>query len=72
MPIVVIEIALAAICSFTLVAPARHALVVAADRARVGVAIVAPEPARRNRKREGFWGGLAVMRGLGTATRSSP
>jgi uncharacterized membrane protein YbhN (UPF0104 family) len=63
-PIVMIEIALAAICSFTLIAPLgipwwvpALALVVAFG-GMVGLSRLA------DRKREGFWQGIAVMRGL--------
>ena len=66
MPIVVIEIVLAAICSFTLVAPLDApwwvplvCLVVAT------AAIIAVTRVSRTRQ-TGFWAGLAVMRGLGS------
>ena len=64
LPIVVIEIALAAICSFTLVGPLNVpwwapliALVVA-----LGIAVGLGRLAHK--KRHGFWNGLAVLRGL--------
>ena len=66
MPIVVVEIALAAICSFTLVGPlgmAWWAPLVFLGVALVG--IVAVSRLARNR-RDGFWAGIAVMRGLGS------
>ncbi len=66
MPIVVVEIALAAICSFTLVGPlgmAWWAPLVFLGVALIG--IVAVSRLARNR-RDGFWAGIAVMRGLGS------
>ena len=66
MPIVVVEIALAAICSFTLVGPlgmAWWAPLVFLAVALIG--IVAVSRLARNR-RDGFWAGIAVMRGLGS------
>ncbi len=66
MPIVVVEIALAAICSFTLVGPLGMAWW--APLVFLGVAltgIVAVTRLARNR-RDGFWAGIAVMRGLGS------
>ena len=64
MPIIVVEIGLAAICSFTLVGPLGLAwwwpivFLTVAGAAMVGVT-------RLSRKRtSGFWNGLAVMRGL--------
>ena len=64
LPIVVIEIALAAICSFTLVGPLNVpwwapliALVLA-----LGIAVGLGRLAHK--KRHGFWNGLAVLRGL--------
>jgi uncharacterized membrane protein YbhN (UPF0104 family) len=64
MPIVVVEIALAAICSFTLVGPlgmAWWAPLIFLGAALIG--IVAVTRLARHR-REGFWAGIAVMRGL--------
>ena len=64
LPIVVIEIALAAICSFTLVGPlnvpwwAPLIALIAALGIAVGLGRLA------HRKRHGFWNGLAVLRGL--------
>ena len=64
MPIVVIEIALAAICSFTLVAPLDAPWWVPLVCLSVALAgIVAVTRVARHRH-DGFWAGLAVMRGL--------
>lgn len=66
MPIVVIEIALAAICSFTLIGPLGIAWWVPLICLAVAFAgIVAVTRIARDR-REGFWAGIAVMRGLGS------
>jgi uncharacterized membrane protein YbhN (UPF0104 family) len=64
LPIVVIEIALAAILSFTLIAPLHlpwWVAVVALVAVTVAIAVMGRFV--RNR-REGFWKGLAVLRGL--------
>jgi uncharacterized membrane protein YbhN (UPF0104 family) len=64
LPILVIEMALAAICSFTLVAPLDAPWWVPVLCLTVAiVAIVAATRVARNRH-DGFWAGLAVMRGL--------
>jgi uncharacterized membrane protein YbhN (UPF0104 family) len=64
MPIVVVEIALAAICSFTLVGPlgmAWWAPLVFLGVALAGIVVVTRLARDR---RDGFWAGIAVMRGL--------
>ena len=69
MPIVVVEIALAALCSFTLVGPlgmAWWAPIIFLSVALVG--IVAVTRLARDRH-DGFWAGIAVMRGLGSRNR---
>lgn len=63
-PIVVIEIALAAICSFTLVAPLGIPWWIPLIALVVAFAFFAGLSRLADRKREGFWQGLAVMRGL--------
>jgi uncharacterized membrane protein YbhN (UPF0104 family) len=66
MPIVVIEMVLAAICSFTLVAPLDAPWWVPAVCLAVALAaIIAAVRVARNRH-DGLWAGLAVMRGLGS------
>ncbi len=64
LPIVVIEMSLAAICSFTLIAPLGIPwwVPVIALAAAAGVVFAMTQLAHR--KREGFWSGFAVMRGL--------
>ncbi len=64
LPIVVIEIALAAICSFTLVGPLGIPWWTPLIALVVAGAIVWALNRLADRKREGFWRGLAVMRGL--------
>ena len=64
MPIVVIEIALAAICSFTLVGPLGVPWWAPLIALALGVGIVAGLSRLANKKREGFWKGLSVLRGL--------
>jgi len=64
LPIVVIEIALAAICSFTLIGPLGIPWWTPLLALAVGFAFVAGLSRLADRKREGFWQGLAVMRGL--------
>lgn len=64
MPIVVIEIALAAICSFTLVAPLNVPWWAPLIALLLGVGVVVALSRLAHRKREGFWNGLAVLRGL--------
>ena len=66
MPILVVEMMLAAICSFTLVAPLGAPWwVPAVCLAAALAAIIAATRVARNRH-DGFWAGLAVMRGLGS------
>jgi uncharacterized membrane protein YbhN (UPF0104 family) len=64
MPIVVIEMVLAAICSFTLVAPldAPWWVPIVCLAAALAAIVVATRVARN--RHDGFWAGLAVMRGL--------
>lgn len=64
LPIVVIEVALAAICSFTLVGPLGIPWWTPLLALAVAFAAVAGLSRLADRKREGFWSGLAVMRGL--------
>lgn len=69
MPIIVVEMVLAAVCSFTLVGPLGIpwwlplALVAVAS----GVVVATARLARD--RQDGFWAGLAVMRGLNNRTR---
>lgn len=69
LPIVVIEIALAAICSFTLIGPLGVPWWTPLIALAVAGAIVAALARLADRKREGFWQGLAVMRGLAYRNR---
>ena len=64
LPIVVIEIALAAICSFTLIGPLGIPWWTPVIALAVAAAFVAGLSGLARRKRHGFWQGLAVMRGL--------
>lgn len=64
MPIVVIEIALAAVCSFTLVGPLGVPWWVPLIAITAGVGVVTGFSRLANKKRDGFWNGLAVLRGL--------
>ena len=64
MPIVVIEIALAGLCSFTLVGPLGIPWWVPLIAIVVGVGIVAGLSGVAHRKRHGLWRGIAVLRGL--------
>ena len=64
LPIIVIEIALAAICSFTLIAPLGIPWWVPLIALAVASGFVAALSRLADRKREGFWQGIAVMRGL--------
>ncbi len=69
MPIVVVEIALAALCSFTLVGPlgmAWWAPLIFLSVALVGIVGVTRLARGRH---DGFWAGIAVMRGLGSRNR---
>ena len=69
MPIIVIEIALAAICSFTLVGPLGLPWWLPLVFVGAGAAIVGAITRLSRGHREGFWKGLAVMRGLGMRNR---
>ena len=69
LPIVVIEIALAAICSFTLIGPLGIPWWTPIIALAVAAAFVAALNRLADRKREGFWQGLAVMRGLAYRNR---
>lgn len=69
LPIVVIEIALAAICSFTLVAPLGIPWWTPLIALAVGGGLVAGLGRLAHRKRDGFWKGIAVMRQLGHRNR---
>lgn len=64
LPIVVIEIALAAIFSFTLVAPLGVPWWLPLIALVVGIGAVAGLSRLAKRKQEGVWNGLAVLRGL--------
>ncbi len=71
LPIVVVEIALAAICSFTLIGPLGIPWWTPLIALAIAAGFVFGLSRLAHRKREGFWSGIAVMRGLATATRSS-
>ena len=64
LPIVVIEAALAAICSFTLVGPLGVPWWVPLVCFGVFAAVIAGLQQITHHRREGFWRGLAVLRGL--------
>lgn len=64
LPIVVIEIALAAICSFTLIGPLGVPWWAPLGALALGIGIVAATSRLAHKKRHGFWSGLAVLRGL--------
>ena len=64
MPIVVIEIALAAICSFTLVGPLNIPWWTPIIALAVAGGIVYALTRLADKKRDGVWKGIAVMRGL--------
>ena len=64
LPIVVIEIALAAICSFTLVGPLNVPWWAPLIALVVALALVAGFGRLAQKKQHGFWRGLAVLRGL--------
>jgi hypothetical protein len=66
---VVIEIALAAICSFTLVGPLGIPWWTPVIALAVAALFVGGLSRLADRKREGFWQGLAVMRGLAYRNR---
>ena len=64
LPIVVVEIALAALFSFTLIAPLGVPFWAPLIALAAGTAVVAGMSRLANRRREGVWNGLAVLRGL--------
>ena len=64
MPIIVVEIALAAICSFTLIGPLGLAWWAPVIFLAVAAAIFYAVTKLSHGKQEGFWAGLGVMRGL--------
>ena len=64
MPIIVVEIALAAICSFTLIGPLGLAWWAPVIFLAVAAAIFYAVTKLSRGKRHGFWAGLGVMRGL--------
>ena len=64
MPIVVVEIALAGLCSFTLIAPLGIPWWLPLIALVVGVGVVAGVSGIAIRKDHGLWKGLAVLRGL--------
>ena len=64
MPIVVVEIALAGLCSFTLIGPLGIPWWLPLIALVVGVGVVAGMSGIANRKQHGLWQGLAVLRGL--------
>src|ERR671910_1114162 len=64
LPIVVIEAALAAICSFTLVGPLGVPWWVPLVCFGVFAAVIAGLQRVTRHKREGFWSGIAVLRGM--------
>ncbi len=64
LPIVVIEIALAAICSFTLIGPLGIPWWTPLIALAAAGGVVYALTHLAHRKREGFWSGIAVMRGL--------
>jgi uncharacterized membrane protein YbhN (UPF0104 family) len=66
MPILVVEAALAAICSFTLVAPLGAPLWVPALCSAVAAVVIVVAARVARDRHHGFWAGLAVMRGLGS------
>lgn len=64
MPIVVVEIALAGLCSFTLIGPLGIPWWLPLILLVLGIGIVAGLSNLAGRKRHGLWQGLAVLRGL--------
>jgi len=64
LPIIVIEIALAAICSFTLIGPLGIPWWTPLIALAVASGFVVALSGLAKRKRDGFWEGIAVMRGL--------
>jgi uncharacterized membrane protein YbhN (UPF0104 family) len=69
MPIIVVEIALAAICSFTLVGPLGLPWWLPLVFIAVGATIIGGLTRVSRGRTEGFWKGLAIMRGLGGRNR---
>ena len=69
MPIIVVEIALAAICSFTLVGPLGLPWWLPLVFITAGALIVGGMTRLSRGRTEGFWQGLAIMRGLGGRNR---
>ena len=69
LPIVVIELALAAICSFTLIGPLGIPWWTPLIALTIAFGVVAGLSRLADRKREGFWTGIAVMRGLRNRNR---
>jgi uncharacterized membrane protein YbhN (UPF0104 family) len=68
-PILIVELALAAICSFTLIGPLGLPWWLPVIFVVVGAAIVTAFTKLAHVRREGFWAGLAVMRGLSHRNR---
>lgn len=66
MPILVIEMMLAAICSFTLIGPLGVPWWAPLSFFAVALAVIAGFTKLAHGKRHGFWAGLGVMRGLGS------
>ena len=64
MPIVVVEIALAGLCSFTLIGPLGIPWWLPLIALVVGIGVVAGLSGVATRKQHGLWQGLAVLRGL--------
>jgi len=64
LPVVVIEIALAAICSFTLVGPLGLPWWAPLIAFTATLAVIAGLQRIARRRRDGFWSGLAVLRGM--------
>ena len=69
MPIIVIEMVLAAVCSFTLIGPLGVPWWAPLSFLVVATAVIAGFTKLAHGKREGFWKGLGVMRGLGSRNR---
>jgi len=69
MPIIVVEIVLAAVCSFTLVGPLGIPWWLPLVFLVVGFGIIFATTRLAKGHREGFWEGLAVMRGLSNRNR---
>lgn len=69
MPIIVIEVALAAICSFTLIGPLGLPWWAPVIFVGIAAGVVVALTRLADGRREGFWAGLGVMRGLGSRNR---